>query len=405
LEDPRMLRRHLIALATAAAAGLVPLATQAQTPLKIGEVNSYKVQPAFLEPYKKGMELAVEEINAAGGVNGRKIVLITRDDNGTPGDAVRAAEELVSREQVDVLAGGFLSNIGLALADFAKQKKFFYLASEPLTDKIVWGNGNKYTFRLRPSTYMQSAMLVPEAAKLKKKRWAVVYPNYEYGQSAVATFKQLLKAAQPDVEFVAEQAPPLGKLDAGSVAQALADAKPDAIFNVLFGADLAKFVREGNTRGLFQGRAVVSLLTGEPEYLDPLKDETPEGWIVTGYPWYGIQTPEHKAFFLAYHRKYNDYPRLGSVVGYSAIKSLAAGIAKAKSADTEKLITAFKGLELMSPMGKVVYRPQDHQSTMGAYVGKTKNDKGKGTMVDYVYLDGAKFQPTDAEVSKLRPAQ
>ncbi len=393
-------------LAVAALLMLAPItAAWAQTAtIKIGEVNSYKVQPAFLEPYKKGMELAVEEINAAGGLNGKTVQLITRDDNGVPGDAVRAAEELVSRERVDVLTGGFLSNIGLALADFAKQKKFFYLASEPLTDKIVWQSGNHYTFRLRPSTYMQSAMLVPEAAKLKKKRWAVVFPNYEYGQSAAATFKALLKAAQPDVEFVAEQAPPLGKLDAGSVVQALADAKPDAIFNALFGADLAKFVREGNTRGLFQGREVVSMLTGEPEYLDPLKDEAPNGWIVTGYPWYGIQTPEHKAFFLAYHRKYNDYPRLGSVVGYSAIKSLAAGITKAKSTDTEKLVTAFKGLELMTPFGKTQFRAQDHQSTMGAYVGKTKNDKGKGTMVDYVYLDGANYQPSDAEVKKLRPA-
>ena len=233
----------------------------AQGVIKIGEINSYKAQPAFLDPYKKGMELAVDEINAAGGVNGRKLQLIIRDDNANPGDAVRAAEELISREQVDVLSGAFLSHIGLALTDFSKQKKFFFLAGEPLTDKIVWQNGNKYTFRLRASTYMQAAMLVPEAAKLKKKRWAVVYPNYEYGQSAVATFKQLLKAAQPDVEFVAEQAPALGKVDAGAVAQALADAKPDAIFNVLFGADLAKFVREGNTRGLFQGREVVSLLT------------------------------------------------------------------------------------------------------------------------------------------------
>jgi branched-chain amino acid transport system substrate-binding protein len=394
--------RSLLA-AAALMAALVPLAS-AQSVIKIGEVNSYKVQPAFLEPYKKGMELAVDEINAAGGVGGKKIQLITRDDNGNPGDAVRAAEELISRENVDVLAGGFLSNIGLALADFAKQKKFFYLASEPLTDKIVWQNGNKYTFRLRPSTYMQSAMLVPEAARLKKKRWAVVYPNYEYGQSAVATFKTLLKAAQPDVEFVAEQAPPLGKLEAGAVVQALADAKPDAIFNVLFGADLAKFVREGNTRDLFKGREVVSLLTGEPEYLDPLKDETPNGWIVTGYPWNAINTPEHQAFLKAYQAKFNDYPRLGSVVGYTAIKSIAAGVAKAGGTDTEKLVTAFRGLTVDTPFGKASYRAEDHQSTMGAYVGKTKNDKGKGVMVDWVYLDGAKFQPSNDEVKKLRPA-
>ncbi len=374
----------------------------AQGVIRIGEINSYKAQPAFLEPYKKGMDLAVEEVNAAGGIDGRKLELITRDDNASPGDAVRVAEELISRENVNVLAGAFLSNTGLALTDFAKQKKFFYLAGEPLTDKIIWGSGNRYTFRLRPGTYMQAAMLVPEAIKLKKKRWALVYPNYEYGQSAVSAFKELLKAAQPDVEFGNEQATPLGKLDAGSTVQALSDAKPDAIFNVLFGADLSKFVREGNTRGLFQGREVVSVLTGEPEYLDPLKDETPNGWIVTGYPWYGVQTPEHKAFFLAYHAKYNDYPRLGSVVGYTMIKSLAAGMKKAKSTDAEKLVAAFSGLVVDSPFGKIVYRSQDHQSTMGAFVGRTKNEGGKGVMVDYKYLDGAKFLPSDEAVKKLR---
>jgi len=392
------------AFTAAALAALAFAPAHAQGVIKIGELNSYKAQPAFLEPYKKGMDLAVDEINAGGGVLGKKVELITRDDNASPGDAVRVAEELISREKIDVLTGTFLSNTGLAIADFAKQKKVFFLAGEPLTDKMTWQGGNEYTFRLRPGTYMQAAMLVPEAVKLKKKRWAIVYPNYEYGQSAVAAFKNLLKAAQPDVEFVAEQATPLGRVDAGSVAQALADAKPDAIFNVLFGADLSKFVREGNTRGLFKDRAVVSVLTGEPEYLDPLKEETPNGWIVTGYPWYGIQTPEHKAFFLAYHAKYKDYPRLGSVVGYAMIKSVAAGLKKAGSADTAKLVAAFKGLQVDTPFGKITYRPEDHQSTMGAFVGKTRNEGGKGVMVDYQYFDGAKFQPTPADVKKARTA-
>ena len=395
-------RRYALALAVTA---LVSTAGQAQQkPIRIGEINSYKAQPAFLDPYKKGMDLALEEVNAAGGVAGRKIEMVIRDDGGNPGDAVRVAEELVSREKVDLLAGGFLSHIGLALTDFSKQKKVFFLATEPLTDKIVWQNGNKYTFRLRASTYMQAAMLVPEAAKMQKKRWVVVYPNYEYGQSAVATFKEQLKKAQPDVEFVGEQAPPLGRIEPGAVVQALADARPDAIFNVLFGADLARFVREGNIRGLFKGREVVSLLTGEPEYIDPLKDETPEGWLVTGYPWYGIDTTEHKAFFIAYHRKYNDYPRLGSVVGYTAVKALAAGLKKANSADTEKLIAAFRGLAFESPFGKVTFRAIDHQSTMGAYVGRTTLRGGKGEMKDYRYYDGVKYFPTDAEVRKMRPA-
>ena len=232
----------------------------------------------------------------------------------------------------------------------------------------------------------------------------MVYPNYEYGQSAAAAFKTLLKAAQPDVEFVAEQAPPLGRLDAGSVVQALADAKPDAIYNVLFGADLSKFVREGNTRGLFQGREVVSMLTGEPEYLDPLKDETPNGWIVTGYPWNNHNTREHNAFLQAYQAKFKDYPRLGSVVGYAMIKSVAAGVAKAQSADSEKLRVAFRGLQVDTPFGKITYRAEDHQSTMGAFVGRTKNEGGKGVMVDARYLDGAQYQPPAAEVKKSRNA-
>jgi branched-chain amino acid transport system substrate-binding protein len=398
---PAILPTLVPAMAALAIAFGTPAA--AQDVIRVGEINSYKAQPAFLDPYKKGWELALEQVNAAGGINGKKLEIVSRDDGATPGDAVRVAEELLSREKVDVLAGGFLSHIGLALTDFARQKKVLFLASEPLTDKIVWQNGNRYTFRLRSSTYMQTAMLVPEAAKANKKRWAIVYPNYEYGQSAAATFKEQLKKLQPDVEFVGEQAPPLGKVDAGAVVQALADLKPDAIFNVLFAADLAKFVREGNTRGLFKGRTVLGLLTGEPEYLDPLKDESPEGWIVTGYPWYGIDTPEHKAFLDAYRKKYDDYPRLGSVVGYSMVTALAAGLKKADSTDVEKLITAFEGLEFPSPFGKASFRAIDHQSTMGVFVGRTTIKGGKGVMTDYRYEDGGKFQPADSVVRNLRP--
>ena len=391
----------------AGAAALVALSlvgpAAAQAPIKIGELNSYKVFPAFLEPYKKGIELAVEEVNAAGGVLGRKIEVVSRDDNGNPGDAVRVAEELLSREGASFLIGTFPSNVGLAVADFAKQRKVLFIAAEPLTDKIVWDQGNAYTFRLRTSTYMQTAMLIPDAVKLNKKRWAIVYPNYEYGQSATAAFKKLLKEKQPDVEFVAEQAPPLGKIDAGAVAQALADAKPDAIFSSLFGPDLAKFVREGQTRGLFKGVEVFNLLAGEPEYLDPLKEESPDGWYVTGYPWSELKTPEHTKFLNAYQAKFKDYPRLGSVVGYATVMSAAEAIKKAGSLDQEKLVAAMKGLTLITPFGMVQYRPLDHQSTMGAYVGQIGVKDGKGYMKNWRFVDGKDALPSDADVQKMRP--
>ncbi|MCP2922044.1 ABC transporter substrate-binding protein, partial [Salmonella enterica] len=92
------------------------------------------------------------------------------------------------------------------------------------------------------------------------------------------------------------------------------------------------------------------LLTGEPEYLDPLRGEAPKNWIVTGYPWYAIDTPENKKFVEAYRKKFNDTPRVGSVVGYAAVKSIAAGLQKAGSADSDKLAAAFSGLRVDTPM-------------------------------------------------------
>jgi branched-chain amino acid transport system substrate-binding protein len=377
----------------------------AQQPIRIGEISSYSTVPAFTIPYRNGWQLAVEEINAAGGLLGRKVEVISRDDGGKPDDATRHANELLTSQKVDLLTGTFLSNVGLAVSDIALRNKVLFVAAEPLTDALVWEKGNRYTFRLRPSTYMQAAMLVEEAAKLPAKRWATVAPNYEYGQSAVQSFKELLKAKRPDVEFVAEQWPALGKLEAGATVQALAAAKPDAIFNVTFGADVTKFVREGNLRGLFENRSVVSMLTGEPEYLDPLKDETPTGWIVTGYPWDQIKIPAHDRFVDGYRRRFKDTPRLGSVVGYTTMMSIAEGIRKARSTDTEKLIKAFRGLEVQSVFGPITYRAVDHQSTLGAFVGTLDQKDDRGVMVGWRYVDGKNHLPSDAAVKKMRPAE
>ncbi|WP_398482055.1 ABC transporter substrate-binding protein [Tardiphaga sp.] len=399
--------RHVLLSGLATLAIGASFSAHAQEPIKIGEINSYKSQPVFTDGYKKGMMLAIDQINAAGGVAGRKLELITRDDNANPGEAIRQAEDLVTREKVDILAGAFYAHIGTALTDYAKQKKRFMLITEALSDNIVWSVGNKYTFRLDSSTYMLVASLVDEAVKLKKKRWALVYPNYEFGTSAASVFKKLMKEKQPDVEFVAEQAPPFNKIDAGSVIQALADAKPDGVFNALFGSDLAQFVREGNTRGfLGEQMPVFSIITGQPEYLEPLRDEIPKNWLVTGYPWYSIKTPAHQAFLTEYQKKYGkENLRFGSIIGYSTIKAIAAGVAASGGkTDSESMVKAFEGLDFDTPDGKMSFRKIDHQATWGLYVGKLAVEDGKGVMVNYHYAPGDKLLPSDDEVRKLRPA-
>jgi branched-chain amino acid transport system substrate-binding protein len=157
-------------------------------------------------------------------------------------------------------------------------------------------------------------------------------------------------------------------------------------------------------RGLFRERPVFNLLAGEPEYLDPLKDEAPVGWYVTGYPWSAITTPEHKRFLAAYQARYSDYPRQGSVVGYSAVMSIAAALRKAGSTATEALVAAMAGLVVETPFGKVTYRALDHQSTMGAFVGRLAVRDGKGVMVDWHYANGADYLPADDWVRAHRPA-
>ncbi len=397
--------KTIIAGAAVVAVGALATPSNAADTIKIGDLNSYKNLPAFTGPYKKGLELALDEINAKGGVMGKKLELISRDDQGKPGEAVKIADELFSRDGVVMITGSLFSHIGLALASYAGEKKRVYLAAEPLADALVWAKGNRYTFRLRPSTYMQAAMLAEvAAADPKAKRWATIAPNYAYGKDAVAAFKKVLKAKRPDVEFVTEQWPGLFKINAGAEVQALESAKPDAIYNVTFGGDLAKFAREGSLRGLFDNRLVLGLLSGEPEYLDPLKGDAPDGWVVTGYPWYGIDKPSHQAFVTAYDAKFKDYPRVGSLVGYNTMLSIAAALKRAGSTDTEKLVAAFEGLDVDTPVGKIHYRKIDHQSTMGAYVGKTAVSNGKGIMIDWAYKNGADYLPSDAEVMKMRPA-
>ena len=393
--------KGLVGAAALAVAGLPALA---QDTIKIGEINHYKRMAAFAEPYKMGIELALEEVNAAGGVLGKPLEFIFRDDQGDPGEAIKIAEELMTRDGAVMLTGTILSNVGLAISSLAAEKKYLYLASEPLADSIVWASGNDYTFRLRTSTYMQAAMLAEEAAKSDAVRYATIAPNYAYGKEAVAAFKAVLTQLKPDVEFVTEQWPALFKIDAGAEVQALERAKPDAVFNVTFGTDLAKFVREGTTRGLFDGRTVYGMLTGEPEYLDPLADEAPVGWIVTGYPWYDVTDAANKAFVDAYQARYNDYPRIGSLVGYMTVQSITAALEKAGSTETEALKAAFKGLELDTPVGPITYRAIDHQATMGAFVGTIAMKDGKGVMVDWTYKNGADYLPSDEEVAKMRPA-
>ena len=240
-------------IAAGVAVGSASTSAEAET-IRIGDINSYTRLPAHTVPYRQGAILAIEEVNRSGGVLGRELELISHDDQGKPGEAVKVAERLFARDKVALISGSLFSHVGLALTAYAKQSKQLYIAAEPLADALVWAQGNRYTFRLRPSTYMQAAMLAAEVAKVEDaKRWATIAPNYAYGKDAVSAFQRVLTELRPDVEFVGSQWPALFKIDAGAEVEALKRLEPDAIYNVTFGGDLAKFAREGKLRDPLRG--------------------------------------------------------------------------------------------------------------------------------------------------------
>jgi branched-chain amino acid transport system substrate-binding protein len=398
------MRRHLLFVMLASL--LLPATgAVAQPPIKIGEINSFSgIGAPFTGPYRQAVELAVEEVNAKGGVLGRKVEVVFRDDKGQPAEAVKHAQELVTAEKVALVSGTFLSNVGLAVSDWARQNRTLFVAAEPLTEAITWSKGHDHVFRVRPNTYQQGRMLAERAAKLKHVKWATIGPNYEYGKRAWETFRDRLKQIKPDVQVVGEHWPTLGKLEAGPFVTAILNQNPEALYVSLFGSDWLAFVREAQKRGLFQRMFVVGILLGEPEYIDPLKTEAPEGMLVTGYPWYDIDVPAHKEFVARFSKRFDSNPVLGSLVGYITYQSIFEAIRKAGSTDTDKLVAAFRGLTVETPIGAISYRASDGQSTMGAWVGTTKVDpkRGVGIMVNHEYVPGDRVLPSDDEVKRMR---
>ncbi|MDB5796272.1 MAG: amino acid/amide transporter substrate-binding protein family [Paucimonas sp.] len=401
---PRLFARlfpRLFALLFAILAAMLPAPSMGAT-WKIGELNSYASFPEFADGYRMGWQLALEQVNAAGGVAGRKLEVISVDDGGTRASASRRAQELIVNQEVDLLAGTYLSNIGLAVSTIAARNHKVFIAAGPQTDALTWDRGNRYTFRLRPSTYTQVAMLVEQAAAMPARRWAIVAPNYEYGQSAAANFRSLLKARRPDVEFVAEEWPALGKLDAPAVMAALARARPDAVFNASFGADLVRLLQESRRTRVFEQARLVSMAGSDPEVMRAFQATALAGWMSAGYPAADITLPAFVRFRQAFLARYQVEPHLPALIGYTMIQAIASALGKAQSADAEKLIATLRGLEFATPVGPVRIRAIDHQSTMGAFIGRLPS-RGHAE-VEWHYADGARFLPDERFVRSHRPA-
>jgi branched-chain amino acid transport system substrate-binding protein len=364
-------------------------------PLRIGDINSYSHFPGHLEPYRKGWRLAEEEINGAGGVNGRRIEVLSVDDSARADEALRHAEDLVAVEKVDVLMGGFTSSVSVALAEFAQRHRVVYLAAGALTDELAGPTGNRYTFTLRPSGRVQASALLGEAVRMRKKRWAIVYPHNMYSYSAIESFRTRLMDTDHGVDAVFEQTVALGAIDAWGVVLWMEENRVQAVLSFLFGEDLKAFIGAAREVGLLEHLQVLNVLAGQPENLAFLDDHVPEGWWVTGYPAAGIDYGDHPRFAAQYRSRWGEDPAAGSLYGYTALIAIAHALRRAQSGDAEKLVAVFERLRVPSPIGMLQWR-KDRRSTLGTFVGQLSNNGEEPAMVRWRYESSLRHLPPES---------
>lgn len=349
-----------------------------ESSIKIGEMMSYTGAPEFSYPFRNGWQMALDDFNAQGGVNGRKVEVISRDDQADTAKAVLIAQDLVMRDHVVMLMGAGLDHVGLAVSDFAKQNKIPFIKQWGGACDLIGHDKNPYWFITMECIDVYARIFAQEAAKKPFKRWAIIAPNYQYGRTISAAFKKELMKLKPDVEFVDERYPNLGKINAQEEVLALKRAKPEAVFNQLFTSDLPQYIRAAKKLGFFDNIFVIGDLVGTPLAIRELGADYPDGWFSVGV----ASQPDFdaaKTFHDRYVARYSTEPDGVSYDGYKIMQFSIEALRKAKNLDGDSIAEALRGLQVESPIGLLTMRPEEQQIYNNYWLGYTHNNDGKGS--------------------------
>ncbi|PLX91589.1 MAG: ABC transporter substrate-binding protein [Desulfuromonas sp.] len=328
---------------------------------------------------KQGAELAIEEINAAGGINGNKVEGFFEDSTGKADVALRAIRKLVYQDKVDMLIGLDSSGVAKTVVPSIEQMKTPLIITHAATPDVTGSVCNKYTFRIS----LNLAQNVKAAALLAKetgaKKWTTVGPDYAFGHQSWEYFEKYLKELNPETTFLPKEDvafPPFKTTDFSAYITKVMSSKPDGVFISLWGGNLIDFVRQASSMGFFNGDfQVLFSLGAATEVLTALGDKMPEGlWVGTRYWFLANDSAKNKSFVDSYFKKYGAYPSYNAHGAYSAVYAYKAAAEKAGSLDKEKIVSALEGLKLEIPTGTIEFRKGDHQAVTDAHWGKTAAD-------------------------------
>ncbi|MBW6475216.1 MAG: ABC transporter substrate-binding protein [Anaerolineaceae bacterium] len=376
------MKTRLLSLLLAICFVAVPLFTvdASSAPVKIGFVY---IMSGPLSAYgqfaKQGAELAVQEVNAAGGINGRQVQAVFEDSTGKADVALRALRKLVYNDKVDILVGLDSSGVADTVVPSIQQMQVPLIITHAATPDVTGKFCNKYTFRisLNINQNVKAAALVANESGAKK--WTTVGPDYAFGHQSWEYFEKYLKELNPEATFLPKNDvafPPFNTTDFSSHITKVMNSNPDGVFISLWGGNLIDFVRQATSMGFFdRGYEVLMSLGAATEVLTALGDRMPEGlWVGTRYWFLANDTPINKNFVENYFKQFKAYPSYNAHGAYSAVYAYKAAAEKAGSLDKEDIVKALEGLEIEIPTGKIVFRAGDHQAITDAHWGKIAAD-------------------------------
>ena len=382
-----------------AAAALAPLPATAADTIKIGFPMPLSGPAAvYGVPVTKGAELAVADINAKGGVLGRKLELLTRDSKANADEAVRLARELIIKDNVDFLSGTLTSAEAPAVSTIAKENKVVFVAPVAKTTRLTAPeNLHPYIFRLASNTTIEGHTAASLMAKWGEvKRVATIAPDYAYGRDAVAAFVDHLKKLRPDIEIVDQQWPKLGEADFTAFITAQMGKKPDAVECNVFGGDFVTLAKQAGPLGYFKAinnRMVDGAEVGTVDEAEALGADYPFGIVSDAYDpviWGEGEPAEHKVFIENLKKAMNNQHGSGwAVMGYMAVVAISEGVKKAGSTESDKVSKALLGLSFGTPVGKRTIDEKTHETLAGEFWSEMVKDPKSpfAVMKQPVYLD------------------
>lgn len=378
----------------------------AEKAIKVGIVDCYSGPPStYTNDVRDAFKLATDKINAKGGVLGRKIEFVTRDDKFKVDVGLSAAKELLMRENVDILMGTINSSLALAISDLAKTEKIPFLVTFSKSDKITGENGHRYVFSMNENTAMAGKAGAVGLAKKPFVKYWIAGDDYEYGHAIADGVWENLKKLKPEVQLLGQSWWKVGEPDFTPYITAILSAKPDAVIVATGGRACVPFLKAAQATGFNKQIPFFMHTATELSTLEPLGLDAPEGVIGTSnYQFYYPDTPENQAFVKDFKDAFGRYPRVGALYGYITAVFMANAYQKAGEVNTEKFIDALEGMSVDSPIGKLTLRKEDHQVMFPMFMGVTKKAEGYNFLIatDIVTIPGEEVMPTVEEINKAR---